>query len=90
MANKMFFIKVPEDASAQDVEELTRGLSKLADSTEQQGSRWGFAIIPQSYDPMAHGEIQIFLKELLQVVKTQLGAEKIAEILKAVLSEATE
>lgn len=87
MADKMFFIKVPEDASEDDIRRLTEGLSDLADATEKQGSRWGFAIIPRSYDPMAHGEIQVFLKELLAVVKEQLGAEKILEIIKASVQE---
>jgi hypothetical protein len=87
MANKMFFIKVPEDITESEVEELKRGLSALADSIEKKGTRWGFAIIPSNYDPMAHGEIQTFLHELLGVVKEQLGAERILEIVERMITE---
>jgi len=81
MAAKMFFMKVPADASEEDLSRLRHALSDLADRTEQKGERWGFAIIPQEWDPMAHVEVLEFLRQLLKVVVDITTKEKLLAVI---------
>jgi hypothetical protein len=87
MADKMFFIKVPDDLSEEDHKALLDMMNDIADKTERKGSRWGFAVIPEHYDPMSHAEVQTFLKELLAVARELLGPEKILEMIERCLKE---
>lgn len=87
MADKMFFIKVPDDLSEEDHKALFDMMNDIADKTEKRGSRWGFAIIPERYEPMAQTELQAFLKELLTVARELLGPEKILEMIERCVKE---
>jgi len=81
MAAKMFFMKVPADTSEQDIWELRKELDAIADRSEQRGERWGFAIIPQAWDPMAHVEVLEFLRQLLKVVADITTKEKLLAVI---------